>query len=260
MTIIENELSTHDEISHITVQFAKFFSAITEASKYTVKKFLLKYLKENPKELKKIENLITETRFKHISDVLDSAIMDNEIQYAILIDEKSDELIRVTQLFKPEIYTIKKFQNKNKIMYLIDGEEVQEASERVSSKKFPIDRLSELDTIVCPAQESGFNGVFLQENRWFQIRINDSKLSKIKYLAMYETAPVSAINYVGEVKKIIPYKNTDKYEVILEGPAIKLQTPIKKSKEFPNLAPQGPKYTMRSLLDGATKLEDIFPH
>ena len=259
MTIIEHEISTHDAISHIAVQFLKFFSAVTETSKYALKKSLIEYLKENPKELEKINSLITRNGLKNISDVLDSAIMDAKIQYAILIDEKSDELIRVTRLFNPEIYTIKKFQSKNEIMYLIDGEEIQKVSERSSSKRPPMRKLPESDTIVCPAQEDGFNEVFLQENRWFQIRIDDNKLQKIKYLAMYESAPVSAINYVGEVKKIIPYKNTKKYEIILNGPAIKLPTPIKKSKEFPNLAPQGPKYTMKSLLDEATKLEDIFP-
>ena len=184
--------------------------------------------------------------------------MDNKIQYAILIDEKSDELIRVTQLFNPEIYTIKKFQNENEIMYLIDGEEIQETPERSSSKKLPMRKSPKLDTIVCPAQENGFNEVFLQENRWFQIRIDGDRLSKIKYLAMYESAPVSAINYVGEVEKIIPYKNTKKYEIILKGPATKLPSPISKSKEFPNLAPQGPRYTMRNLLNGAIRLEDIF--
>jgi len=34
--------------------------------------------------------------------------------------------------------------------------------------------------------------------------------------------------------------------------------PIKLSKEYPNIAPQGIKYTMKSLIDNATKLKDIF--
>ncbi len=61
------------------------------------------------------------------------------------------------------------------------------------------------------------------------------------------------------VLDIKPYKNTGKYEIILRGPAQKLKIPIKLSSNNPNLAPQGPKYSSKSLFDGADKLEDIFP-
>ena len=39
LTIIENELSTHDIYEHIGLQFLKFQSALTETSKYKIKKF-----------------------------------------------------------------------------------------------------------------------------------------------------------------------------------------------------------------------------
>jgi len=258
MTVIENELSTHDEIRHITVQLAKFHSAITEASKYNVKKFLLEYLRENPSEEKKVNNLISKTRFKHVSDVLDAAIMDQEIEYAVIIDEKSEELERVTKLFNPEIYVIKKFQSNNKSIYHIDGESNQSISSQIYvSKKTPMRRLPEMDTIVCPAREEGFNEVFLKENRWFEISISEKRIPQIKYIAMYEKKPVSAIRYIGRVKEIKPYKNSGKYEVVLEGSPIKIK-PVKLSKDFPNLAPQSPKYSVKSLIDEANYLEDIF--
>lgn len=119
--------------------------------------------------------------------------------------------------------------------------------------------LPEIDTIVCPAQPDGFNKRFLQEDRWYEISLDSSKIPKIKYIAMYEVAPVSAINYIGEVAEIKPYGNTRKYEVILKGPAKKLETPIKLTKEYPTLFPQRSQYTINKLFKGATKLEDIFP-
>ena len=61
LTIIENELSTHDIYEHIGLQFLKFQSALTETSKYKIKKFLDNYLKENPKEEEKIRKLLSET-------------------------------------------------------------------------------------------------------------------------------------------------------------------------------------------------------
>ena len=75
---------------------------------------------------------------------------------------------------------------------------------------------------------------------------------------MYEVKPVSAIRYIGTVKEIKPYKNTGKYEVVLDGPPTKISRPIKLSDEYPNIAPQGAKYTIRKLFDQASKLEDIF--
>lgn len=45
--------------------------------------------------------------------------------------------------------------------------------------------VSEIDTIVVPAREDGFNDVFLGENAWHAIRLNASMIPKIKYIAAY---------------------------------------------------------------------------
>jgi len=258
MIIIENEISTHDPLKHIGLQFMKFNSALTETSKYSVKKFLIEFLKENPQEETKVEDLLSTTRFKNVSDLLDAVIMDQEVEFAIVIDETTDELERVVNPFHPEIIVLKKFQHNDEIIYHLELDTEQYEIQTTNNKsKTPMRRLPDLDTIVCPAQEEGFNDVFLKEHRWFQIRIHPKRIPKIKYLAMYETAPVSAIRYVGSVKEIKPYKNTGKYEVVLDGPPTKIK-PIKLSKEYPNLAPQASKYTIKKLIDQASKLEDIF--
>ena len=260
MTVIENELSTHDVVKHIALQFAKFHSALTETSKYSVKKFLIEYLKEHSQEEQKIEKLMARTRFKSVSDLLDAVIMDQKVEFAIVIDEKTDELERVVSPYNPDIHVLKKYECGDEIIYHIEDEGEQESSQKSIKKtlKTPMRRLPEMDTIVCPAQEEGFNDVFLKEHRWFEIRIHPKRIPKIKYLAMYETKPISAIRYIGKVKEIRPYKNTGKYEVILEGEPIKIKKPIKLSKDNPNLAPQSPKYTVKNLLDNAETLDDIF--
>lgn len=261
LTIIENELSTHDVIHHIGVQFIKFNSALTDTSKYHVKKFLTDYLKENSKEEQKVNRLLPETPYKNYSDLLDAVVMEQTMDFAIIIDDTTDELERVVSPFHPEIIVLKKFQSKdNEIVYHVELDSLTpEIVQIKNSNKNGMRNSPEIDTIVCPAQEDGFNEVFLKEHRWFQIRIHPSKILKIKYLAMYESAPISAINYIGEVKEIKPYKNTGRYEVVLKGPARKLNTPIKLSDDNSNIAPQAPRYTISSLFEGATKLEDIFP-
>jgi len=260
MTIIENEVSTHDPVSHIGIHFLKYNSALTEESKYPVKKFLLEYLRENPKEEEKIQKLMKNTPHRTISELLDTVVLDQDFDYAIVIDEKTEELERVVRPYGPEIIVLKKYQYNDEIIYHIEGDEEQVQFQRIGKtvkSKHKMRKLPGIDTIVCPAQPEGFNEVFLNENRWFAVRIRHTMIPKLKYLAMYEKNPISAIRYIGRIKEIKPYKNTGKFEIVLDGKPQKI-TPIKLSKEFPNLFPQAPRYTIKSLIDKGRKLEDIF--
>lgn len=74
-----------------------------------------------------------------------------------------------------------------------------------------------LDTIVVPAREDGFQDVFIGENQWYAIRISTAMLDKIKYIATYQVAPVSAITHVAIVKMIDKYQNTGKYILYFEA-------------------------------------------
>lgn len=67
-----------------------------------------------------------------------------------------------------------------------------------------------LNTIIVPAREEGFNRVFLGENAWYAIKISSSMIPKIKYIASYQTAPVSAITYFAQVDKIEKYQDSAK--------------------------------------------------
>jgi len=60
------------------------------------------------------------------------------------------------------------------------------------------------DTIIVPAQHEGFEKVFLAENSWYAIRISGGMLSKIKYVAAYQTLPIAAITHVAPVARIEP--------------------------------------------------------
>lgn len=75
------------------------------------------------------------------------------------------------------------------------------------------------DTIVVPAQQEGFEQVFLGENCWYAIRIAGGKLTQIKYIAAYQTQPISAITHYAPVDRIEPYGEGGKYRVIFSEPA-----------------------------------------
>ena len=112
------------------------------------------------------------------------------------------------------------------------------------------------DTIVVPAQEDGFEKVFVGEDCWYSIRISGGMIPKIKWIAAYQTKPVSAITYLAKVARIESYGEGGKYKLVFDGKAQKI-TPIPLGKA-PRGIMQGPRYTTRDKLLKAKKVMDAF--
>jgi hypothetical protein len=112
------------------------------------------------------------------------------------------------------------------------------------------------DTVVVPANEDGFNEVFLNQNCWYAIRISGGKLNEIKYIAAYQTAPISAITYYAEVESIEAYGDGSKYKLNFKGKAQKIE-PIKFTGAKQGTL-QGPRYTNINKLLQAKSWKDVF--
>ena len=115
----------------------------------------------------------------------------------------------------------------------------------------------DIDTIVVPAQEEGFLSAFIESNAWWQIRISVSMLDKIKYIAAYRTAPISAITHIAEVARIEKYQDTNKYILYFKEPAKEISH-IELDKDKKGIAPQASRYTSYDRLMKATKLSEVF--
>lgn len=113
------------------------------------------------------------------------------------------------------------------------------------------------DTIVVPAKSAGFQKVFLGENAWYAIRIAGGMISKIKWIAAYQTQPVSAITHIALVKQIEPYGEAGKYKVIFSEPA-KAIDPIPYS-DATSGSMQGPRYSSYEKILKAKKLSELWP-
>lgn len=113
------------------------------------------------------------------------------------------------------------------------------------------------DTMVCSAKEGGFKSAFLDQKAWWAVRIHPSRLPKIKYLAMYQVAPISKITHYGEVAKVEPYEDSGKYKIYLKKEPVELKSYVSLGNNS-NLKPQGPKYALLQDILKAKTLEDIF--
>jgi len=111
------------------------------------------------------------------------------------------------------------------------------------------------DTIIVPAQREGFERVFLGENAWYAIRISGGMLDKIKYIAAYQSQPVSAITHCAPVDRIEPYGESGKYKVIFSEKAQPIG-PLPFGDAPPG-AMQGPRYTTFEKLKRAEKVSDL---
>lgn len=113
----------------------------------------------------------------------------------------------------------------------------------------------QLDTIIVPAQKEGFERVFLGMDCWYAVRISGGMIDKIKYIAAYQSQPVSAITHYAPVNRIEPYGEGGKYKLIFSMKA-KTIGPISFG-DAPSGAMQGPRYTTFAQLMAAKKLTDL---
>jgi len=123
-------------------------------------------------------------------------------------------------------------------------------SQRESSK--------EPDTVIVPAEIESFEKVFLGEDCRYSIRISGGMLDKIKYIAVYQKAPVSAVTHYAPVDRIEPYGEDGKYKLIFSLKAREVpQGKIPLGDAHP-VTVMGPKYTTFAKLITAKQVADLF--
>lgn len=114
------------------------------------------------------------------------------------------------------------------------------------------------DTIIVPTGDpedpEGFSKYFLGQNYWYPVRISGGNLKKIRYVAAYQSKPISAVTHYAPVSGILPYGGDGKYRLIFEEPA----SPLHRI-ELGNIAPlRSPRYTNLEKLRSASNLAELF--
>ena len=142
------------------------------------------------------------------------------------------------------------------ILPLVEIRVFEEAQKIKVATHEPEANKNTLNTIIVPAQEDGFRDVFLGENCWYAIRIGGGKLKDIKYIAAYQTSPISAVTHFAEVESIEPYGDGGKYKLNFVSPA-KPIGPIKFGAATKGMM-QSTRYTTYEKLISAKELMDLF--
>lgn len=249
--VVENELSVHDSFKHIGIQLLKFATQFSDGS-FAIKEIFLELINKSKDIKDKFNELISKSKFGNISEALDFAIYKNEYGFIVIIDEINEDLISVTREVarRPELLEIKKYVSGNEGLYAYD-EFLKDFEEAKSSK---VKEEREIDTIVCPARAENFKAAFLDQKAWWAVRISTNIIDNLKYIAIYETTPVSAIRWAGNIQSIKLFEDTGKYkiycsEIFKIGP-IKLDTQ--------KYVPIRSRYTNFNLVQKAKSISEIF--
>lgn len=128
--------------------------------------------------------------------------------------------------------------------------------DRPSSGQLEVD-LEAADTIIISAKDEGFYKVFLGEWCWYPIRIGTEKLKTLRWIAVYQTAPVSAITYFAKIEKIVDYLETGRYKIIFEEPQM-LSQPVELGMDRSKTL-QGQRYTTMVKLRNSSVIDDLKP-
>jgi hypothetical protein len=264
--VVENEIVNHDPFKHIGIQMLKFVTSF-EDSQRAIRRFLMDNIRRVPQHLRRLEAACKKSSSPNIDHYLDLAVY-GEFRGIVVIDEARPELHRVLSKINANmsVLELKAFQTDAGDRYFVidtlyDDEDADAAvlpstrpGNQVQDRTARRLRRAQSDTIVVPAREEGFQQVFIGENQWYAIRIGAAMKDRIKYIAAYRVAPVSAVTHIAEIAEIKPYKETGKYAVLFKGPATEIRAvPIQAGQN----GPQGPVYVQRErLLSGAT-LNDV---
>ena len=264
--LVENELAIHDPLKHIAAQILNF-SLSFETSPQKLKSIIKETLGKDDKAWKQCQNYSTENGFENIDFLLEKMIYGKDAFNAlVIIDEMPDELetILLSRFkFPVEIITLQRYLSHGGERIYQFEPFLSDISSYTSDLKTgaikptrTIDP-SEIDTIVVPAREEGFQETFIGENCWYQIRIHGSMIPQIKHIAAYRVAPISAITHIAPVKSIEQWKDTNKYILHFSEPAKKIG-PIKFVPKGTVKALQNSRYTSLKKLQSAKTLEDAF--
>jgi regulator of RNase E activity RraB len=265
--VVENELASHDPLRHIAVQVLQM-SLSFESTPQRVKAILKEALGREQESWKLCEEYASTNGFSNIDYLLEEMVYRGEFGALVVIDELHDELetLLVSRFkFGVEVLTLNRYRDG-------EGERLYQfepflTEVTLSEDSTGVDSLgrsgktvdtSDIDTVVVPARDEGFEETVLSEHRWYQVRLQASMIPKIKHLAVYRVAPVSAITHVAPVESIEPWRTVGKYALNFSEPARELEKPLKLLSGGNVKAPQSIRYTSYERLMNATTMDEAF--
>lgn len=263
--VVENELASHEHLRHIAVQILEF-SLSFEAEPRAIKSILYEALQKQPDARQKCEAYASSHKIRNLDYLLEKLVFETPFSALVVIDEIPENLETVLAQrfqFGVEVLELARYENeKGEQAYhfepfladIVETEAAESSSDQPRARK-RLD-LGTIDTVVVPAREEGFQAVFLNENRWYSVRIHGTMRPQIKYIAAYRVQPISAITHIAPVRSIETWK--DGKSVLNFSEQAKEIGPIPLVQKGRVKALQNLRYTTRATLEQSKTLDDVW--
>lgn len=250
--LVEIELSSHDVYGHIGEQILRF-GISSEMDKYKIKNLLLNDMRNDQRKNEIISNYFIKSSINNVNELLDKVIFENKPSAIIIIDDFTEELSNVMDqlTMATEIIEAQTYIKGNKKLHRFKPLKDDLLLDISVTKDADL-----LDIIVVPAREDGFKEEFIKNECWFSVRISAAMLDKIKYVAAYQVAPISAITHIAEVERIEKYKESNKYIIYFKKNTVRKLNKIEMGNN--GVAPQAPRYSSYKSITNAKWLKDLW--
>jgi len=125
------------------------------------------------------------------------------------------------------------------------------------SEDLPSHGIEMPDMLIVGATEASFLQHFIEENSWYPVRIDSRRVDALKWIAVYQSRPVSAITHVARIVRISPYLSTGRYQVDFCEPE-ELGSPIRLDPDAKS-GFQGQRYSWMRRIGSAKIVSDLKP-
>jgi hypothetical protein len=264
--VAEVELASHDPLRHIAVQILQFSLAFEEEP-LAVKAILMAALKAQPEAMRAVERYITlRPEWRGADHLLEHLVTENDFAALVVIDQLPENLENVLEekfRFVVATMELRRYEDQNGARvhrfepFLAEVAADIPNSPGSNDMGQPAIDTSDIDTVVVPARSDGFEAVFLKEDRWYAIRLHASMRPQIKYIAVYQVAPISAITHIAPVRDIERWRDSTKFVVNFSQPARAIG-PISLVKGGRVRHLQNLRYTTKERLEKAKTLDDVW--
>jgi hypothetical protein len=260
---VEVETSLHDPYRHIAPQILQF-SMSFKKDPWRLKGVLHDALKDNQKGWDACVEFVAKNNFNSVDHLLELLVQDTFSALVIIdeIDPDLEVMLSEGMSFPVEVVTVQRYKNvSGEFAYVMDPflrdvrVDIAPPSIAASAQQLSV---SDIDTVVVPAHEAGFQETFLGEDEWRSIRMHGSMRPQIKYIAAYRVKPVSAITHIAKVREIVPSSDAaGKWRLIFDEHASEIGpialVPHGRVKQLQSI-----RYTTRDRLLNAKTLDEVW--
>ena len=261
LVVVENELARHDELGHIAVQILQF-SLSFEADRRRVREVILEAIQENEGAKGKCLRYTREHGLRNLDHFIDELVFHSPFAALVVIDELSPRLEKVLAekfRFDVQVLTLERFANEaGDYSYRFEALDEAEPGEWQPADE---DRArtaissGDIDTVVTPEDKFPL----WQEERWCWCRhIPQWRRERIRYIAAYRLAPISAITHIAEVASMKSLDDLPGWmHVHFSGPPQELPVPLRRARGSA-VQVRTRRYANRSRLLAAKTLDEVF--